>query len=209
MFSQQEDWQMTNWIFLLLFRTFHKCWLISIVWIVFIQLSSSSGKMPGISNLHGMHSASKYLSSVVFKINTVGQSSSWRSWLSLLLRKYLQTLSLIPTTPRVFSVELETLSSTFILTLLQSAVRRACPFKPSMTVYLSWDDALSSLAYYEINFSCLFGKKKSFLNFAWKSVWILDYFLVLLKFFVIFFNRMLHYFICDTSSMQKCLACIL
>lgn len=159
MFSQREDWQMTNWIFLLLFTAFHKCWIISIVWIVFMILSSSSGKMPGIDNLPSMHSASKYLSSVVFNINTGDQSSSWQSWLSLLLCKYLQTLSLIPTTPHVFSVELEALSSVFILTLLQSAVRRDCPFKPSTKVYLSWDDAFSSLAYYEINFSCLLKKK--------------------------------------------------
>lgn len=82
MFSQQEDWQMTNWISPLLFTAFHKCWIISIGWIVFRLLSSSSGKMPGIDNCT-WYTQRFIISSVIFNINIIGQSSSCWSWLSL------------------------------------------------------------------------------------------------------------------------------
>lgn len=81
-----------------------------------------------------------------------------------MLCKYLQTFSLMATTPHVFSME--ALSSMFILTLLQSAARRTCPFKPSMTVYLSWDDSMSALAYYEVNFLLFIWEKKKIPKFC-------------------------------------------
>lgn len=149
--------------FLWLFKTFHKCWLISIVWIVFIQLSSSSGKMPGIGNLPGMHSASKYLSSVIFNINTAGHSSG----LSLVLCKYLHTLSLIPTTLRVFSVELEALSSTFILTSLQKCCEKglARQTQHDGVLELGWCLWLPSLLWNKL-LLLIWKKNLSFLNFA-------------------------------------------
>lgn len=134
MFSQQEDWQMTNWISPLLFTAFHKCWIISIGWIVFRLLTSSSGKMPGIDNCT-RYTQRFIISSVIFNINTIGQSSSCWSWLSLgqflLPCQYLQALLLIPTTSWVLGVELEAQSTQFMLTLfvmtlLQGALRTSC-----------------------------------------------------------------------------------
>lgn len=46
-FLRQEDWQMTNWISPLRFTALHRCWIISIGWIVFMLLS---GKTLGIGN---------------------------------------------------------------------------------------------------------------------------------------------------------------
>lgn len=136
-FSQQEDWQMTNCIFSSLFTAFHKCWIISIGWIVFMLLSSSSGKMPGIENCT-QYTQCLVISSVLFNINTVGQSSSCQSWLSLgqflLPCKYLQAVSKFPQ-PRMswtwsWRYKEPCLSWPYSKVLRE----RAVPFKPRVTV---------------------------------------------------------------------------